>query len=79
MVGVRVLVVEGGIDRCRMLRHDAGLAAPVIMLSAKGDLAEKLAAFDSGADDYLVKSVALPALEAHVHPLVRRTRNLQRA
>ncbi|WP_440995858.1 response regulator transcription factor [Arhodomonas sp. SL1] len=62
-----------GVEVCRRLR-EAGVATPVIMLTARGELEEKLAGIDSGADDYLVKPVALAELEARARAQVRRVR-----
>jgi two-component system copper resistance phosphate regulon response regulator CusR len=45
---------------------------PVIMLTARGRLADKLRGFDSGADDYLVKPFEFPELLARVRSLIRR-------
>lgn len=61
----------GGLEVCRRLRGEGG-AAPVLMLTARDTLANKLEGFDSGADDYLVKPFALPELEARLLALSRR-------
>lgn len=61
-----------GLEVCRRLRDEGGVESPVIMLTAKDTLADKLEGFKSGADDYLVKPFALPELEARVRALVRR-------
>ncbi|MBN7823433.1 response regulator, partial [Bowmanella yangjiangensis] len=45
---------------------------PVMMLTARGRLADKLKGFDSGADDYLVKPFEFPELLARVRSLLRR-------
>lgn len=71
-----------GIDLCRRLRKDAQRATPVIMLTARDSLENKLEGFDSGADDYLVKPFALQELAARVKVLSDRvsralTRQLQ--
>lgn len=60
-----------GLEVCARLR-DAGRDTPVLMLTARDTLADKLEGFGSGADDYLVKPFALPELEARVNALVRR-------
>ncbi|MCS4502768.1 response regulator transcription factor [Arhodomonas aquaeolei] len=62
-----------GLTVCRRLR-EAGDGTPVIMLTARGELEEKLAGIEHGADDYLVKPVALAELEARVRAQVRRAR-----
>ena len=61
-----------GLELCRRLREEARLAAPVLMLTARDTLADKLAGFDSGADDYLVKPFDLAELEARLRALLRR-------
>ena len=63
-----------GLELCRRLREEARLAAPVLMLTARDTLADKLAGFDSGADDYLVKPFDLAELEARLRSLLRRSR-----
>ncbi len=61
-----------GIDLCRRLRQDAKSTTPVLMLTARDSLESKLAGFDSGADDYLVKPFALQELAARVKVLTER-------
>ena len=62
-----------GINLCRKLRDEAHLETPVLMLTARDTLADKLQGFDCGADDYLVKPFALKELEARVLALHRRS------
>ncbi|HED16064.1 MAG TPA: response regulator transcription factor [Gammaproteobacteria bacterium] len=62
-----------GLDLCRKLRAEAGKATPVLMLTARDTLEDKLAGFDSGADDYLVKPFALKELYARLLSLSRRS------
>ena len=50
-----------GLDVCRRLRKDARIGTPVIMLTARDTLKNKLEGFDSGADDYLVKPFFISA------------------
>lgn len=61
-----------GLEVCARL-HASGQAPPVLMLTARDALDDKLAGFASGADDYLVKPFALAELEARLLALVRRT------
>jgi DNA-binding response OmpR family regulator len=61
-----------GMEVCRRLRKEARLATPIIMLTARDSLPDKLAGFDAGADDYLVKPFDLPELEARLRSLIRR-------
>jgi two-component system, OmpR family, response regulator len=60
-----------GIETCRRLRAD-GLWTPVLMLTARGRLADRVAGLDGGADDYLAKPFELPELMARLRALVRR-------
>jgi two-component system, OmpR family, response regulator MprA len=61
-----------GLTVCRRLR-DKGLAVPVLMLTARHEVADRVAGLDAGADDYLVKPYALDELLARVRALLRRT------
>ena len=63
-----------GLDVCRRLRSDARFDAPVLMLTARDTLEDKLAGFDSGADDYLIKPFDLKELVARLRSLIRRSR-----
>jgi DNA-binding response OmpR family regulator len=62
-----------GLDLCRKLR-EAGRDTPVLMLTARDTLEDKLTGFAQGADDYLVKPFAMKELEARVRALYRRGR-----
>ncbi len=64
-----------GIEVCRQLRKDQRLATPILMLTARDTLNDKLTGFKVGADDYLVKPFSLVELEARLTALVRRARN----
>ena len=68
------LVLPGidGISLCRRLRQDAGKRTPVLMLTARDALEDKVGGLEAGADDYVVKPFALREVEARVHALVRR-------
>lgn len=61
-----------GLSLCRQLREQHGAQTPVIMMTARDELQDKLAGFESGADDYLVKPFDLPELVARITSLVRR-------
>ncbi len=61
-----------GITLCRKLRSEADKQVPVIMLTARDTLDDKLLGFESGADDYLVKPFALKELEARIKVLAKR-------
>ncbi|MBU0648476.1 response regulator transcription factor [Patescibacteria group bacterium] len=60
-----------GIEICRKIR-DEGLTTPVIMLTAKDSVDDKVKGLDAGADDYLVKPFAFKELLARVRSLLRR-------
>lgn len=62
-----------GLELCKMLRK-AGNNAPVIMLTAKDTVEDKIAGLDCGADDYLVKPFSLKELEARIKAILRRGR-----
>ncbi|NDJ19969.1 two-component system response regulator RppA [Myxacorys almedinensis] len=61
-----------GIDLCRTYRA-SGKSAPVLMLTAKDTILDKVAGLDAGADDYLVKPVSVFELLARVRALGRRS------
>lgn len=63
-----------GLTMLRRLRNDAKKKVPVIMLTARDQLADKIDGFESGLDDYLVKPVALPEIEVRLRSLVARLR-----
>ncbi len=63
-----------GLQVLRALRG-SGARARVLMLSARDTVADRVAALDAGADDYLVKPFALDELQARVRALARRTRD----
>ncbi|MBK9495422.1 MAG: Transcriptional activator protein CzcR [Alphaproteobacteria bacterium ADurb.BinA280] len=63
-----------GLEVCRKLRNDARKTTPILMLTARDALEQKLTGFDAGADDYLVKPFALQEVEARLTVLARRGR-----
>jgi DNA-binding response OmpR family regulator len=62
---------KNGLDVCRELRHK-GVRTPVLMLTARDTVEDRVTGLDSGADDYLVKPFALPELRARLRALLRR-------
>ena len=62
----------GGVDLCRR-RRDDGDRTPVLMLTARDAISDRVAGLDAGADDYLVKPFALEELLARLRALLRRT------
>ena len=61
-----------GLTLCRRLR-EAGKNTPILMLTARDLLEDKIAGLEAGADDYVVKPFALREVEARLHALVRRS------
>jgi two-component system, OmpR family, response regulator MprA len=61
-----------GLDVCRWLR-DRGDRTPVLMLTARDAVVDRVAGLDAGADDYLVKPFALEELLARLRALLRRS------
>ena len=60
-----------GFEICRRLR-DAGVWSPVLMLTARDAIRDRVAGLDAGADDYLTKPFSMRELAARVHVLLRR-------
>jgi two-component system OmpR family response regulator len=60
-----------GFETCRRLR-EAGIWAPVLMLTARDSVEDRVAGLDTGADDYLVKPFAFAELLARLRALARR-------
>lgn len=65
----------GGIDVCRKLRTEQHIHTPILILTARGQLDDKVAGLDAGADDYLVKPFAFAELVARIRALTRRPKN----
>ena len=64
-----------GIEICRRIRARAELRdMPVIMLTARGEEADRIRGLDTGADDYLTKPFSIPELVARVRAVLRRAR-----
>ena len=63
-----------GFQICRRLREDARLNVPIIMLTARDTLEDRVHGLDIGADDYLVKPFALSELHARIQAVLRRSR-----
>ncbi|MGC9665241.1 response regulator transcription factor [Planosporangium sp. 12N6] len=61
-----------GLEACRRLRSE-GLLLPVLMLTARDSVGDRVAGLDAGADDYLVKPFALQELLARLRALLRRS------
>lgn len=64
-----------GFSLCERLRRDAHRSTPVVMLTARDTLDDKLSGFGVGADDYLTKPFALAELEVRLLAVTRRQQN----
>ncbi len=77
-VGVDLVVLDvlmpnvDGLEVCRRIRR-GGSRLPVLMLTARDEVADRVAGLDAGADDYVVKPFALAELLARVRALLRRS------
>jgi DNA-binding response OmpR family regulator len=67
-----------GITLCRRLRSEANDTTPVLMLTARDQLEDKLEGFRAGSDDYLVKPFSVKELEVRLQALVNRSRGKSR-
>lgn len=67
----RGLPVMDGIELIAVLRS-RGIATPILVLTARGEVADRVDGLDAGAQDYLVKPFEVPELLARVRALVRR-------
>ncbi|MGL6315078.1 response regulator transcription factor [Vibrio sp. WXL103] len=64
-----------GIDVCQSIR-DKGVTTPILMLTARDTLSDKLTGFAAGSDDYLVKPFAMDELRVRLLALVRRSKGI---
>jgi DNA-binding response OmpR family regulator len=63
-----------GLTVCRKFREEARRATPILMLTARDTLEDKITGLDAGADDYLVKPFEIRELEARLRSMLRRHR-----
>lgn len=69
-----MLPEKSGIDICREIRESNDLRnIPIIMLTARGEEADKIEGLSIGADDYMTKPFSVPELVARIRALLRRT------
>ncbi|MFH2139981.1 MAG: response regulator transcription factor [Pseudomonadota bacterium] len=61
-----------GLTLCRRLREDAGKETPILMVTARDALEDKIYGLEAGADDYLVKPAELREIEMRLRVLMRR-------
>ena len=73
-----MLPSRDGFEVCRRLRED-GVNTPVLMLTARSELNNKVQGFKAGSDDYLTKPFETPELEARIEALLRRAARGARA
>jgi DNA-binding response OmpR family regulator len=66
-----MLPIMTGVQVCRVLR-ESGIQTPILMLTALGEVEDRVAGLDVGADDYLVKPFAFDELLARLRALLRR-------
>ena len=67
----RMLPITDGMEVCRKLRAQ-GVALPVLMLTARGEIEDRVEGLNAGADDYLTKPFAMAELIARIAALLRR-------
>ena len=63
-----------GVEVCKKLREETRKSTPILMLTARDSLDEKLHGLEAGADDYLTKPFAIEELEARLRAMIRRDR-----
>lgn len=61
-----------GLELCKRLRQDAGNWVPILMLTARDTLEDRISGFEQGADDYLIKPFSLKELKLRLNALARR-------
>ena len=71
-----ILPAKNGVEVCQALR-DEGVGTPILMLTAKDTLEDKMKGFGAGADDYLTKPFAFEELLARIQALLRRPQELE--
>lgn len=77
--GVILDIMMPGMDGLEVLRtlRNAGIRTPVLLLTARGDVEDRVNGLDAGADDYLPKPFAASELLARVRAMLRRKENYQ--
>lgn len=77
--GIILDIMMPGMDGLEVLRalRDAGIKAPVLLLTARAELEDRVAGLDAGADDYLPKPFAASELLARIRAMLRRRENYQ--
>jgi two-component system response regulator MprA len=67
-----VLPDANGFDLCRSIREDGYVVLPIILLTARDEVSDKIAGLDEGADDYITKPFDFAELLAHIRAALRR-------
>lgn len=77
--GIILDIMMPGMDGLEVLRalRSIGIKTPILLLTAKGDLEDRVNGLDAGADDYLPKPFAASELLARVRAMLRRKENYQ--
>ena len=79
VVVLDVMLPDGsGVELCKEIR-DRGLDTPILLLTARGEVGDRVAGLDAGADDYMAKPFAVSELQARVRALGRRGPALREA
>ncbi len=68
---------QNGMDFCRFLR-DKGVKQPILLLTAKSTISDKVEGLDAGADDYLTKPFEIEEFKARIRALFRKAQNYPR-
>lgn len=63
-----------GFELCRRLREHAHISTPILMLTARSEVSDRITGLDVGADDYLAKPFSVEELEARLRAMMRRGR-----
>lgn len=72
VIVIDIMLPDGnGIDLCREIREE-GITTPILFLSARGEVGDRVSGLDAGGDDYLRKPFALAELNARLRALARR-------
>ncbi|MBM3312941.1 MAG: response regulator transcription factor [Candidatus Aminicenantes bacterium] len=69
-----ILPKVNGFEVCRRIRSE-GLQTPILMLTARGEEADRVRGFEGGADDYVTKPFSVPELIGRVRAILRRSEN----
>ncbi len=72
-----MLPKKDGIEVCKTIRGN-GISTPIVMLTARDTLEDRIRGLDEGADDYIVKPFAFGELLARIRALLRREKTVQR-